>query len=167
MALNHYLKQCWIIICEVQWHLRAISQEMNKPSVTEISLKITHLKFHINLSGNNEWKIWFQDSSPRNFCQFDLPRWWMKHSRDQYFLGQNILLWTREEEVIEKQQQLLDQFKQQRQHSNSSQDGQQRNPGSRDGSSSRGRNKSTKDAKGKTKGKVQTKVSVKTKEKKR
>ena len=30
-------------------HIRAISQEMPQPSVTKIRLKITYLKFHLNL----------------------------------------------------------------------------------------------------------------------
>ena len=36
-------------------HLRASSQEIPQPSITEISLKITYPKFHWNLPGANEW----------------------------------------------------------------------------------------------------------------
>ena len=37
--------------------IRAISKKMPHPSITEISLKITHLKFNSNLTGANEWNI--------------------------------------------------------------------------------------------------------------
>ena len=56
-APSHYLKQCWLIINKVQWHLsRASSQEMPRPSIsiTEINLKIAYLKFHSNFPGANE-----------------------------------------------------------------------------------------------------------------
>ena len=49
MAPSHYLNQCWLIISKVQWH---------QPSVTEISLKITYLKFCSNLPRANELKHW-------------------------------------------------------------------------------------------------------------
>ena len=35
-------------------HLRSISQEISQPSITKISLKINHLKFHLNLPGVSE-----------------------------------------------------------------------------------------------------------------
>ena len=35
-------------------HIRAISQEMPQPSITEICLKITYLKFYSNFPGANE-----------------------------------------------------------------------------------------------------------------
>ena len=54
MAPSHYLNQCWLIISEVQWHIRAISLEMSQPSITEICLKITCLKCHSNFPGANE-----------------------------------------------------------------------------------------------------------------
>ena len=40
-------------------HLRTISREIRHPSITKISLKITYLKFHSNLTGANElnWKL--------------------------------------------------------------------------------------------------------------
>ena len=53
-APSHYLNQCWLIISEAQWHIRAIAQEMPQPSITKIHLKITYLKFHSNSPGANE-----------------------------------------------------------------------------------------------------------------
>ena len=35
-------------------HLRVILHEIAQPSITEISLKIAHLKFHSNLPGPSE-----------------------------------------------------------------------------------------------------------------
>ena len=35
-------------------HLRVISQEIPQPSISKINLKLTYLKFHLNLSGANE-----------------------------------------------------------------------------------------------------------------
>ena len=49
-ALSHYLNQCWLIISEGQWH-----SFDTQPSITKISLKITCLKFHPNLTGTNEF----------------------------------------------------------------------------------------------------------------
>ena len=57
IAPSHYLNQCWPIISKVQWHssgCNAILQEIPQPPVTEISLKITYLKFCSNLPGSNE-----------------------------------------------------------------------------------------------------------------
>ena len=51
-AHSHYLNQCWLIIsivCGIP--LRAISQEIPRPSFTKISLKITCLKLDSNLPG--------------------------------------------------------------------------------------------------------------------
>ena len=56
-APSHYLNQCWLIISEVRWHIRAISWQMPQPSITKICLKITWLKFHSNLPGANELNI--------------------------------------------------------------------------------------------------------------
>ena len=43
-AASHYLNQCWLIIKKVLWriHFRVLSQEIRRPSVTRISLKIIH-----------------------------------------------------------------------------------------------------------------------------
>ena len=51
MLTYHHLRSSGI-------HLRAILQEIPQPSVTEMSLKITYLKFCSNLPGANElnWK---------------------------------------------------------------------------------------------------------------
>ena len=62
-------------------HIRAISEEMPKPSITKICLKITYLKFHSNFPGANELKSSycnsFEDPAPVNeiygyltFCYF-------------------------------------------------------------------------------------------------
>ena len=49
-APSHYLKQCWLIISKFHWHLSdGIPQEKPQPSITKISLKVTHLKFNSNL----------------------------------------------------------------------------------------------------------------------
>ena len=67
-APSHYLSSCWLITSKVQWHssecnftrdtsatsLCAILLEVSQPPVTEISLKITYLKFCSNLSWANE-----------------------------------------------------------------------------------------------------------------
>ena len=56
-APSHYLNQCWLIIIRSSGiHLRAILQEKPQPSVTEISLKISYLKFCSNLPGAYELK---------------------------------------------------------------------------------------------------------------
>ena len=57
---SHYLNQYWLVISKVQWHSSAILQEIPQPSVIEISLKITYLKFCSNLPGANELN-WFID----------------------------------------------------------------------------------------------------------
>ena len=54
-APSHYLNQCWFTISKVYWH----SFEYNftktlKPLITKISLKITFVKFLLNLPGANE-----------------------------------------------------------------------------------------------------------------
>ena len=51
-APSHYLNQCWLIISKVQWHpSESNSQDIPQPSVTEINLKITYLKFCSKLIG--------------------------------------------------------------------------------------------------------------------
>ena len=65
-APSHYLNQCWLIIGKVKRHsskrssdihLRASSQEITQPSITEIIWKIKYLEFHSNFSGANELKL--------------------------------------------------------------------------------------------------------------
>ena len=46
-ASSHYLNQCWLI-SKVQWQHRTVSQEM--PSITELSLEITYLTLHSDVS---------------------------------------------------------------------------------------------------------------------
>ena len=48
---RHYLNQCWLIISKVQWHLRAILQEISQPSITKISLKSTYIKYENQIDG--------------------------------------------------------------------------------------------------------------------
>ena len=57
-APSHYLNQCWLIICKVQWHPSEsnFTRDTSAISVTEISLKITYLKFCSNFPGANELK---------------------------------------------------------------------------------------------------------------
>ena len=58
MAPSHYLNQCWLIISKVQWHSSECNfKEIPQPSVPEISLKITYLKFCSNLPGANELNV--------------------------------------------------------------------------------------------------------------
>ena len=52
-APSHYMNQCWPAIFEVI-HLRAVSWEMLKMSITKLCLKITHLKSQPHLLGDNE-----------------------------------------------------------------------------------------------------------------
>ena len=60
---QHWLYYSWrhqaITWTNVDWssvksRIRAISQEMPQPSITELYLKITYIKFHSNLPGINE-----------------------------------------------------------------------------------------------------------------
>ena len=44
---------------KVQW-LMAILEELPKPSLTNIRLKITFVKFHLNLPGADELNSWTQ-----------------------------------------------------------------------------------------------------------
>ena len=46
MVPSHYLNQCWLIIKSSGSHLKAISQEIPKPSITKIVF--TYLKLHSN-----------------------------------------------------------------------------------------------------------------------
>ena len=48
-------------------HLRAISQEIPRPSITKIHLKITYLKFHSNLPGANALTHWPSGKYGNNF----------------------------------------------------------------------------------------------------
>ena len=59
-APSHYLNQCLLIINKIKSsdiHLRASSQEITQPSITEIIWKIKCLTFHSNFPGANEIKI--------------------------------------------------------------------------------------------------------------
>ena len=49
---SHYLNQCRLIITKVQWHLTRDTSAING----QISLKITYLKFLLNLPGANALK---------------------------------------------------------------------------------------------------------------
>ena len=55
-APSHYLDQCWLIISSCGFHLRAISHDMLKITIFEISLKITDLRLQTHLPGTNEIK---------------------------------------------------------------------------------------------------------------
>ena len=70
-APSHYLNQCWLIISKVQWH----SSECNctrdtSAPITNISLKMTYLKFHLNLPGANELIILFLISYSNPYSYF-------------------------------------------------------------------------------------------------
>ena len=58
MVSSHYLNKCWLIISEVLWHLRAISQEVIQTSVLDLSLKINNLRLELFLLGASEWECW-------------------------------------------------------------------------------------------------------------
>ena len=49
-APSHYLNQSWIIISKVQW-------KSPQPSVTNTNSKITYRRYHSNLPGANELKV--------------------------------------------------------------------------------------------------------------
>ena len=54
-APSHYLNQCWLIICKVEWHSsKASSQDIPQPSINEIIWKIKYLKYHSIFPGANE-----------------------------------------------------------------------------------------------------------------
>ena len=63
-ALSHYINQCWLIISKVSdIRLRASSQEITEPSITEViwKIKYRYLKFHSNFPGANEQQTrWFK-----------------------------------------------------------------------------------------------------------
>ena len=44
----------WSFVKSNDIHIRAISQEVRQPSITQIRFKITYLKFHLNFQGPNE-----------------------------------------------------------------------------------------------------------------
>ena len=48
----------WSSVKSCDIHMRAISQEISQPSITNIFLKITCLKFHSNFPGANELTHW-------------------------------------------------------------------------------------------------------------
>ena len=53
-AWSQYQNQCLLIISSVRFsdiHLKAILQQIPRPSITKICLKMTCLKFHLNLPG--------------------------------------------------------------------------------------------------------------------
>ena len=52
-APSHRLRQCWLVISKVQWHLLGcyFTHKMQQPSMIKISLRICISKFHTNLSG--------------------------------------------------------------------------------------------------------------------
>ena len=57
-APSHYLNQCWTIISKVQWHSsECYFTRDTSTSVTKIILKITYLKFKLNLPVANEFTL--------------------------------------------------------------------------------------------------------------
>ena len=56
-APSHYLNQCWLMIKSSDVHISAISQAMPQPSIIQIHLKITYIKFHSNFPGASEMII--------------------------------------------------------------------------------------------------------------
>ena len=58
-------------------HLRASSQEIPRPSITDIIRKIKYLKFHSNFPGVNELIYWHRyNRAPCNWSNTDFP--WLK-----------------------------------------------------------------------------------------
>ena len=59
MAPSHYLNQCWLITKErLMPFIWGQCLLKSQPSVTKISLKTRFLKFHSNLPGGNELKLY-------------------------------------------------------------------------------------------------------------
>ena len=55
MAPSHHLNQYWLIIGNILWHSpEAISQEMLRISIPDMSFKITNLRVHPHFPGANE-----------------------------------------------------------------------------------------------------------------
>ena len=55
MTPSHYVNQCWLNISKFSdIHLKAISQEIPQPSITEFNLKIVW-RYHSNLPGANKF----------------------------------------------------------------------------------------------------------------
>ena len=54
MAPSHYLNQYSFIMSKLQGHSSEGNFTIPQPSITEIKLKITNIKFHSNLLGANE-----------------------------------------------------------------------------------------------------------------
>ena len=53
------ISQCWLIISEVLWQLpEGNFQNIPQLSITKISLRISHLNCHSNLSGDNELTLY-------------------------------------------------------------------------------------------------------------
>ena len=115
MAPSHYLKQCWLFISKVQYtcntHLRAISQVIPQPLITQISSKFTNLKFHSYPPEANEFRVKFlrvkvcvfhsfAGSSPGEcvyllFDLLDYPSWATHHQAWTQLQDQLITIATR------------------------------------------------------------------------
>ena len=80
-APSHYLTNVDISVRSSGIHLRAILQEITQPSVTEISLKITYLKFHSNLPRVNELTV-----THRSLDKMDI----RLHCKMHFLLNENI-----------------------------------------------------------------------------
>ena len=73
IAPSHYVNQYSHIISKVQWHsycMRAISQEIPYPSITNDSLKIIYQKFNPNVRVANELSQCYLTSSSTSGCLF-------------------------------------------------------------------------------------------------
>ena len=57
-APSHYLNQCWLIICKVQWHSSEgnFAKDASGTNHWNKLKKITYIKFRSNLPGANESK---------------------------------------------------------------------------------------------------------------
>ena len=60
---SHYMNQCWLIIRSSDILLRASSQEIPQPLITEIIWKIRYLKYHSNFPGANELIVIFHNQA--------------------------------------------------------------------------------------------------------
>ena len=86
---SHYLNQCWLVRAS-GIHLRAISQEIPQPLITEIRLKIIYVKFHSDLPGDSESKSPDDEATQKHWWIY-LQNWTLRLNCAQVILS---LSWT-------------------------------------------------------------------------
>ena len=92
VAPDHFLDQCWLIISNILWHSsEAISQEILKTSILNMSLRFTNLKLQLHLPRVNELFIcgWLnpRDRSGNKICnKFPSPNQWSLSNPDSSYI---------------------------------------------------------------------------------